>query len=70
MSDYQPFPKPILTDDTATLRRAHVAYCQSCGRDFKSPELVYYAPMDGNIVCLECSRVHKDRQLRIYVREE
>lgn len=70
MSDYVPFPKPILTDDTATIRRAFVAYCQVCGRDFIAPELVYFAPIDGNIVCSECSGIHKDRQLRIYVEEE
>lgn len=69
MSDYQPFPKPILTDDTATIRRARVSYCQSCGRDFMSPELVYYAPIDNTIVCSKCAQVHRDRQLRIYVRE-
>lgn len=70
MIDYKPLPKPILTDDTATIRRSHVSYCQSCGRDFKSPELVYYAPIDNNIVCEACSMVHKDRHLRIYIKEE
>ena len=70
MKYYKPFPKPILTDDTATIRRARVSYCQSCGRDFASPELVYYAPLDGNIVCRECSEIHQDRQLRIFIREE
>lgn len=59
-----------LTKDTATIRRAAVPCCQNCGRDFISPELVYYAPLDGNIVCSECAQVHRDRQLRIYVREE
>lgn len=68
--DYKPFPKPILTDDTATIRRASVSYCQACGRDFKSPELVYFAPLDGNIVCSECAEIHRNRQLRIYVKEE
>lgn len=70
MSDYKPFPYPVLTDDTATIRRARVSYCQSCGRDFVSPEMVYYAPIDGNIVCQECSEIHQDRQVRIFIREE
>jgi len=68
-ANYTPFIRPILTRDTATIRRASVSYCQVCARDFQSPELVYYAPIDGNIVCKECSNIHKDRQLRIYVRE-
>lgn len=68
MSEYKPFPAPILAGDTATLRRALVSYCQSCGRDFASPELVYYAPLDGNIVCRECSEIHRDRQVRIYIK--
>lgn len=61
---------PILTDDTASIRRAYVSYCQVCGRDFVSPELVYYAPIDNSIVCKSCSEIHRDRQLRIYIREE
>jgi len=48
------------------IKRATVSYCQVCARDFKSPELVYFAPIDNTIVCEECSKVHKDRQLRIY----
>ena len=58
-----------LTKDTATIRRAAVPCCQNCGRDFISPELVYYAPIDNTIVCSECAQIHRDRQLRIYVRE-
>ena len=58
-----------LTKDTATIRRAAVPCCQNCGRDFISPELVYYAPLDGNIVCSGCAQVHRDRRLRIYVAE-
>ena len=60
---------PILTDAAATIRRAAVSYCQVCGRDFITPELVYFAPIDNNIVCSECAQVHQDRQLRIYVKE-
>ena len=60
---------PIITDTTVTIKRAAVSYCQVCARDFKSPELVYFAPIDGNIVCRKCSEVHGDRQLRIYVKE-
>lgn len=55
---------------SATIKRTPVSYCQVCGRDFISPELVYWAPIDNNIVCAKCSDIHRDRQLRIYVREE
>ena len=58
-----------LTKDTATIRRAAVPCCQNCGRDFISPELVYFAPIDNTIVCSECAQVHRDRELRIFVRE-
>lgn len=71
MDKYTPFPKPILADDTTvTIKRAAVSYCQVCARDFKSPELVYFAPIDNNIVCRKCSGIHQDRQLRIYIKEE
>ena len=59
-----------ITDTSVTIKRTPCKYCLVCGRDFASPELVYYAPIDNNIVCEACSRVHKDRQIRIYVREE
>jgi hypothetical protein len=66
--DYIPSPGPILSDDMATIRRTLVPYCLSCGRIFTSPELAWYVPIDGHVVCSECSRIHQDRQLRIYIK--
>jgi hypothetical protein len=56
--------------DCRLILEADVNSCQNCGRDFIGPELVYYAPIDNTIVCSGCSEVHKNRQLRIYVKEE
>lgn len=55
--------------DCRLILEADVSYCQNCGRDFISPELVYYAPIDNTIICSKCSEVHRDRRLRIYVKE-
>lgn len=43
-----------------------ISHCQNCGRDFSPQEIVYFAPSENNIQCEECSRIHKDRELRIY----
>lgn len=56
--------------DTITLRRTYVPYCQVCARDFKPLELVWYAPIDNNVVCEECSRIHKDREPRLYAQDD
>lgn len=47
------------------IKTTKINYCQSCGKDFKSKEVVYYSPIDNNIVCEKCSRVHEDREIRI-----
>jgi hypothetical protein len=47
------------------IKTTGIDYCQSCGKDFKSKEIVYYAPIDNNIVCEKCSKIHEDRELRI-----
>lgn len=67
ISDYELIFVGEFTGDKIAIKRTPVSHCQNCGRDFDSPELVYFAPLDGNIVCQECSRIHRDRQLRIYI---
>jgi hypothetical protein len=64
----KPFANPVITDDTVTIRRAAVSYCQSCAKAFKNLELVYWVHLDGNTVCSACSDIHRDKQLRICVR--
>jgi len=52
------------------IKKTVKSYCQACGRDFESPELVYYAPVDNTIVCRKCSEIHKDRELRIFISDK
>lgn len=52
------------------VRITGVGSCQVCGQDFKHGQAVWYAPVDNNIVCYQCSRVHADRQVRIYADPE
>ncbi|MGO1372575.1 MAG: hypothetical protein ACTHVE_12090 [Senegalia sp. (in: firmicutes)] len=52
-----------------SVKKTRRSYCQSCGKDFKDKEFVFYAPIDNNIVCVKCSEVHKDREPRIYDKE-
>jgi len=59
-----------VTEGYFAVKRTPISYCQVCQRDFISPELVYFASLDSNIVCSGCAQVHRDRELRIYVREE
>lgn len=51
------------------IKKTNKSYCQSCNKDFKNNEFVYYAPTDNNIVCFKCSEVHENRQPRIYIKE-
>lgn len=59
-----------VTEGYFAVKRTPISYCQVCQRDFISPELVYFAPIDNTIICSKCSEVHRDRRLRIYVKEE
>lgn len=47
------------------IKTTGISYCQSCGKNLQSKEVVYYAPLDNNIICEKCSRVHEDREARI-----
>jgi len=55
--------------DFIKIKTTIASYCRVCGRDFKHLDVVYFAPIDNNILCPKCSEIHKDRQLRIYVKE-
>lgn len=37
------------------MKTTSVSYCQSCQRDFKNNEIVYFIEIDNNIVCGECA---------------
>ena len=53
--------------ETVEIKKTPISYCQVCGKDFEHLDIVYYAPIDNNIVCAECSKIHKDRSPRIYI---
>jgi len=45
---------------TTSIRR-----CQSCGKPFTDGDIVYFVPLDNNIVCPECAYSHDSREERI-----
>lgn len=44
----------------------HAACCQSCGKDFEENEIVYYVPLDTNIVCNKCVQDHNQKETMIF----
>lgn len=47
-----------------------ISYCQSCLRDFRSQEIVYFAPVDNTVICADCAKAHKEPEPRIYQKED
>lgn len=52
-------------EDFTVVEETNINYCQSCGKDFVSGDLVYYAIIDNNIVCQQCAKVHSQKELRV-----
>lgn len=69
INGYKPQKASHTIDVGVTIKRTIISHCQVCARDFDSPELVYYAPLDNTYLCRECAQVHKGRQLRIFIKE-
>lgn len=44
-----------IDDETVTLKRCYVRHCQVCGKPFGQIELVYFVPIDNNLVCRQCA---------------
>lgn len=42
-----------IDENTVILNRCHVDHCQTCGKPFGQIEIVYYVPIDNNLVCRE-----------------
>lgn len=53
-------------EDLELIKVTHRDYCQSCMKDFENGEIVYYAVIDNSIVCHECSKVHSQKEVRIF----
>lgn len=51
-----------------SIKETHISYCQICGKDFEPNEKVYYAPTDNNVICDKCSKLHKNREPRVYIK--
>ena len=65
LSEYDP--------DTITLKRIYSTHCQCCGKRFipsdiaGSIKIVYFVPLDNNIVCPRCAVLsHYPYEPRIY----
>lgn len=54
-------------DRYAEIKVTTVTYCQACSRDFKDPEIVFYAPIDNNIICRECAKIHSRPEPRVFI---
>lgn len=52
--------------DYKLIQTTYIDYCQACGRDFHDGEIVYYAPIDNNIVCSKCAEEHRNKEIRIF----
>jgi hypothetical protein len=54
-------------DEFATIKTTRCSYCQSCGRDFKDYEVVFYALIDNNLICRDCIDAHSEVSPRLYI---
>jgi len=47
------------------MKTTSIRNCQSCGKRFNDCDIVYFVPLDNNIVCPECAYKHDSREKRI-----
>ena len=47
------------------MKPTSIRNCQSCGKSFDDGDIVYFVPLDNNIVCPECSYKHDSRERRV-----
>lgn len=49
------------------MKTTSISYCQVCGKEFNNNEVVYYIPIDNNIVCDHCAEEsNSEAQPRIH----
>ena len=46
------------------MKTTSIRSCQSCGKPFVDGDIVYFVPLDNNIVCPECAYKHDSREKR------
>jgi len=47
------------------MKTTSIRNCQVCGKLFVPGDIVYFVPLDNNIVCPECAYKHDGREKRI-----
>jgi recombinational DNA repair protein (RecF pathway) len=59
-----------VTPDTIKLWRVYTPHCQVCGKSHNPIALVYFVPLDNNLVCRSCAvESGLEYETRIYMRE-
>jgi len=49
----------------AKMKTTSIRNCQVCGKPFVAGDIVYFVPLDNNIVCPVCAAIHPDRKKRV-----
>ena len=47
------------------MKTTSIRSCQVCGKPFNNGDIVYFVPLDNNIVCPECAYKHDSREKRV-----
>jgi len=47
------------------MKTTSIHNCQVCGKSFAPGDIVYFVPLDNNIVCPECAYKHDSREKRL-----
>jgi len=47
------------------MKTTPIRSCQSCGKPFAHGDIVYFVPLDNNVVCLDCAIPHLRTEKRI-----
>ena len=55
-------------DEYTTIKITRQGYCQACSKNFKNYEVVFYAPIDNNIICRDCINAHSEVSPRLYIK--
>jgi len=59
-----------INEESVTIKRCHTNHCQVCGRMYEEIELVFFIPLDNNLVCRKCATESGcEFEPRIYVKE-
>jgi len=59
-----------VNDDSITIKRCYSSNCQVCGRQHEDIEIIYFVPLDNNLVCFKCAKESGlEFDPRIYLKE-